>query len=525
MKIENTLLKICFIPILYIGIMICSSSCTDENEKDEQSQPFKSVFVTVDNERVQAEVVDGKHLSLSFETAENFSEAKLDIALNDGYELIFPTDKNKADMANYPVLNFRAPDNRIVKYWFNIFSKAFPIVDETKIGVLGLPNDITVQNSTKEVLVNFNKSLMDMSKVELHFEEGALMEGAEIVSDLLYDFTQDLTQNLIIKLGGIDRLYKVRLNVATAMGDPKSYGFTNVTNNFIDAQQYPFVSVYTASSVAKVPVRNDAPETPWSWDVSWDKVPEYLAYIGDWSVNRSTETINNTLFAIATMDIKKAYVSMKSNNQTQIAVKDAGGLITMSGKPLGENTMLYWNGQVLSRTNTSDAGWRAAVGFDEEGRVSFYNASIQDEKMIRMPNYDSYPDNYLTTASDWDVISAACGHPWLVRNGHCMTRLEMYVNDATNWEVALGEAWNGTRARSFMGITYDNKVGCAVVADGMSTCQAAWVLEKLGWKEVFYVGGNYYMANDFVPTLCVNGKLVVGDMNQQAQYCVAIDAK
>ena len=216
---------------------------------------------------------------------------------------------------------------------------------------------------------------------------------------------------------------------------------------------------------------------------------------------------------------------MKSNNQTQIAVKDAGGLITMSGKPLGENTMLYWNGQVLSRTNTSDAGWRAAVGFDEEGRVSFYNASIQDEKMIRMPNYDSYPDNYLTTASDWDVISAACGHPWLVRNGHCMTRLEMYVNDATNWEVALGEAWNGTRARSFMGITYDNKVGCAVVADGMSTCQAAWVLEKLGWKEVFYVGGNYYMANDFVPTLCVNGKLVVGDMNQQAQYCVAIDAK
>ena len=89
MKIENTLLKICFIPILYIGIMICSSSCTDENEKDEQSQPFKSVFVTVDNERVQAEVVDGKHLSLSFETAENFSEAKLDIALNDGYELIF----------------------------------------------------------------------------------------------------------------------------------------------------------------------------------------------------------------------------------------------------------------------------------------------------------------------------------------------------------------------------------------------------------------------------------------------------
>ena len=179
--------------------MICSSSCTDENEKDEQSQPFKSVFVTVDNERVQAEVVDGKHLSLSFETAENFSEAKLDIALNDGYELIFPTDINKADMANYPVLNFRAPDNRIVKYWFNIFSKAFPIVDETKIGVLGLPNDITVQNSTKEVLVNFNKSLMDMSKVELHFEEGALMEGAEIVSDLLYDFTQDLTQNLIIK--------------------------------------------------------------------------------------------------------------------------------------------------------------------------------------------------------------------------------------------------------------------------------------------------------------------------------------
>ena len=194
MKIENTLLRICFIPILYIGMMICSSSCTDENEKNDQNQPFKSVSVEVDKEKVLAEVVDGKYLSLSFETAENFSEAKLDIELNDGYELIFPTDINKADLANYPVLNFRAPDHRIVKYWFNIFSKAFPIVDETKIGVLGLPNSVTVQNSTKEVLVNFNKSLMDMSNVELHFDEGALMEGAEIMSDLVYDFTQDLTQ-------------------------------------------------------------------------------------------------------------------------------------------------------------------------------------------------------------------------------------------------------------------------------------------------------------------------------------------
>ena len=476
---------------------------------------------------MQAVVVDNKNLAVSFEVAENLSEAKLEIDLNDGYELIFPTDINKADLATYPVLNFRAPDNRIIKYWFVISSKAFPILDETKIGVVGAPNDVTVLNSTKEVLVNFNKSLMDMSHIQLHFDEGALMEGATIESELTYDFTKDLSQELTIKLSGIDRHYNVRLNVASVMGDPKSYGFTNITNQFADPARYPFVSVYSATSVIKVPVRNNAPETPWSWDVPADKVPEYLAFIGDWTTNRATETINNIQFAIATIDIKKAKAQLVSNDQAQVGINGVNGFIVMTGKPIGEKAMLYWNGKTLYGSNTEGALWRSTVGFNADGQISFHNATIHDGKMVKLPFYQSKPDDntFLSTGSDWDVISAACGHPWLVRNGHSMTRLEMYNNDGTGWEVGLGEAWNGTRSRSYMGITYDNKLGCAVVSEGMSTCQAAWVLEKLGWKEVFYVGGSFYLANDFIPTLYVNGKLVAGDPIQQAQYCVAIDVK
>ena len=96
-------------------------------------------------------------------------------------------------------------------------------------------------------------------------------------------------------------------------------------------------------------------------------------------------------------------------------------------------------------------------------------------------------DGYLASGIPWDVVSAASGHPWLVREGHLLTRLEMYWNDS-GWETALGEAWNGTRSRSYIGLTYDNKLGVAAVSEGTGTCQAAWLLYKMGktcstWSE------------------------------------------
>lgn len=516
-----------FLPVLLLGVAIGSYSCSENDSGAAQTMPFKSIAVKVDNETAEAKPIDEKNLSLSFEAAENFSSAKLEIDLNEGYEVIFPEDLTNADLANYPVINFRAPDNKIIKYWFAITSKAFPIIDETKIYTNGNAGNITVKNSTKEVIVNFDKNRMDMSSIQLHFEEGSLMNGAVVEGNLNYDFTQGLSQDLIIKLGGADRRYNVTLNVASAVDDPKNYGFTNVTSDFVDVTTYPFISVYEASSIIKVPVKNNAPETPWSWDVPESQLNDYLAFIGDWTANRAIETVNNLQFSIATIDLNRARAELVSNEQMQITPNSINSLIVMSGIPIGESTMLYWNGKVLNSQNTEGAPWRSAAGFDAEGNVSFYNAALVNDRIIKL-GYNPAPPSadYINTGTEWDVMSAACGHPWLVRNGHLMTRDEMYWNDGTGWEVGLGEAWNGgERSRSFIGVTYENKLGCAVVSTGLSICQAAWILNKLGWKDVFYIGGSYYKANDFQTTLCVNGKLASGNQDQQSQYCIAIDVK
>ena len=89
-------------------LLSCSDADGDNMKSPVQGVPFRSIYVEVDQERVKAEMLDSKNLSLSFNTAENFAESKIEVELEDGYELIFPSDINKADLANYPVLNFRS---------------------------------------------------------------------------------------------------------------------------------------------------------------------------------------------------------------------------------------------------------------------------------------------------------------------------------------------------------------------------------------------------------------------------------
>lgn len=528
MQMKFLFLRKSSILMLLLCIGMLGVSCSDDDNKSSTvGIPFKSVFLEVDNERVEASVVDQKNLFLSFNLAENFEHSKLEIELTDEYELIFPTDVNDADFANYPVLNFRSKsNNQIVKYWLKIVSKAFPIEDDSKISVVGIPGT-SISFENKEVVIPFDKKLMNMKNITLEFAEGALIEGATIESELTYDFSKGLSQPLIVKLDGIDRHLTARLNVASALADPRSYGFSIVTNQYIDPKEYPYINVYKASSIIGVPIRNNAPETPWSWDVGPGQVAEYLAFIGDWNSNRAVETVGNLEFAIATIDIEKANSKLVSNNNRNIKLNEVNGLLAMTGIPVGENTMLYWDNKVLNTQNTEWAGWRAAIGFGANGEFSIYNASIDNSGVYRYPYFNDYPGGgYVAQGTPWDVISAACGHPWLVRDGHPLTRIEAYINDGTGWEVALGEAWNGERTRAFMGLTYDNKIGLAVVStNSLGICQAGWILEKLGWRDVFYVAGSHYNANEFITSLRVNGKIVAGSATQQTQYCIAIDVK
>ena len=471
-----------YVSAVFVAAALSFCSCSDDRTVASGGLPYKSIRVTVDGETVTAERIDDKNLALRFDMAEDFSHARIDVELSEGYSVIFPTDVTAADLDTYPVLNFRAPDNRIVKVWFTTSSKAFPIIDATKVTASGIGGCVSVSGKTLTITY--------------------------------------------VEMDGKARIYNVRIDYSKVMDKPIVYGFSEVTGNYVDQQLYPLLNVYKATTVNSVPVRGAATsETPWSWDPGAGDLDVYLAFIGNWAANRPTETIEGIEFAFATIDIDKAKAYMVSNDARSVVMNDVASLVALTGMMTKESTMIYYNGKVLSDRN-SEGDWRGTVGFYEDGHIEFWNAGIRDGGLVRMTQWvdEAGRDGYLASGIPWDVVSAASGHPWLVREGHLLTRLEMYWNDS-GWETALGEAWNGTRSRSYIGLTYDNKLGVAAVSEGTGTCQAAWLLYKMGWKDVFYVAGSNYLDDGFTPTLKVGGNVVVGKADQAAQYAIAIDVK
>lgn len=124
------------------------------------------------------------------------------------------------------MLNFRAPDNRIVKVWFTISSKAFPITDATKVTASGIGGCVSV--SGKTLTITYERS-MNRGEIELDFAEGALMEGASIASSTTFDFTESLTRQLKVEMDGKERIYNVRIDYSKVMEQPIVYGFSEVT--------------------------------------------------------------------------------------------------------------------------------------------------------------------------------------------------------------------------------------------------------------------------------------------------------
>ena len=240
-----------YMSAVFVAAALSFCSCSDDRTVSSGGLPYKSIRVTVDGETVTAERIDDKNLALRFDMAEDFSHARIDVELSEGYSVIFPTDVTAADLDTYPVLNFRAPDNRIVKVWFTISSKAFPITDATKVTASGIGGCVSV--SGKTLTITYERS-MNRGEIELDFAEGALMEGASIASSTTFDFTESLTRQLKVEMDGKERIYNVRIDYSKVMDKPIVYGFSEVTGNYVDQQLYPFLNVYKATTVNSVPV-------------------------------------------------------------------------------------------------------------------------------------------------------------------------------------------------------------------------------------------------------------------------------
>lgn len=59
----------------------------------------------------------------------------------------------------------------------------------------------------------------------------------------------------------------------------------------------------------------------------------------------------------------------------------------------------------------------------------------------------------------------------------------------------------------------------------MTIMQGAYVLADLGWTDVYYVGGDNYLADSFQPTIVIDGAVVAGQEGQMAKYVIAFEAK
>ena len=55
--------------------------------------------------------------------------------------------------------------------------------------------------------------------------------------------------------------------------------------------------------------------------------------------------------------------------------------------------------------------------------------------------------------------------------------------------------------------------------------QIAWLLQKLGWRYMYYVGGSFYADDEFQPTIYLYGNRVCGAEYQTAKYLLTFDAK
>ena len=86
-----------YVSAVFVAAALSFCSCSDDRTVASGGLPYKSIRVTVDGETVTAERIDDKNLALRFDMAEDFSHARIDVELSEGYSVMFPTDVTAAD--------------------------------------------------------------------------------------------------------------------------------------------------------------------------------------------------------------------------------------------------------------------------------------------------------------------------------------------------------------------------------------------------------------------------------------------
>lgn len=498
------------------------------------AEPFSRISVTADGETVDG-VADHQALTIlfAFDKAENFSGSRLDVALNDGYTLSWPSDPSDYEAGED--IYFKSQDKKNVIYSVAVTSSALPVADASKITVEG-GYPIIFSPSAKEFIITYQAG-MDRSNVVIVFGEGALIEGAS-VSQKAWDLS-DGPSVVSVMSGGVEREFTVRLDYTAAIKSPSEWGFSDITASDWKAK-YPSLSVWKAESLLKqVPAQNTGAETDqwWNCNGSVETQIAKCGFLGDYPDSREKVSIASCEFYIATFDA----ASFSGNLVAEEAPDYVRAAISMTGAPAAQKPMLKIGGNMVKAAGESwwEGNFGTFVGFTGDGTMKISQAASVDGTLKVLPyfNYEDFGIVYGERVTDdnfrprkeavsyagevWDVTDATYVNPMVVRDGRKLTYIDLLINDGDS--ETFGHGYNSMgRTRSFIGKTLDNKIGLALVTSkSMTISQAAYVLYELGWTDICYAGGDYYAEDSFMPSLFIDGVKVAGinDQNAACVYC------
>lgn len=553
----------------------------EQGGQDTSGVPFSSVKFTIGKETVEGTVSD-RTITIQFQEAEDFTKASMTIELNPGYTLTYPTDLDNVNLAEAPVLNFRTPDNSIVKYTIVVKSYALVIADASLISVNSLEpgQNVTFDNAAKQIVITFDKGQMKPEDITLTFNEGALQTGTTVQEDLAFDFTEGLVQPLVFTAGDQEREYSVKLDVSSVIPyTARAIGFTDETSNWISEDQNLYnIEVYrTENPSIQVPLFNLynvwMGENPHDWDetckidTDGDGVPdapdsEYtnahdgFSFMGDWAADRPTMLCRGE-FLIVTFDQNAVTGKIVSDPGLSLDVNDMTSLISVSGartalegQEANVQRTIYVNGTyIYQEMDNGNPEYRGALGFDANGKMHF-TTMIPSDSPTQIPLNLTQEKPDLSAASPWEIRDAVTSMPFAYRDGYALSFRDVFHNDYFDgWYEAFGYGWNSFYpCRTVIGRTYDNKIGIAITdygaedysggqpegydcyPVGYSYPQMCYILSQLGWRDVFPLFFTSGTAGNLTNNIKLNGQLLMSyenpeELTTKSSYCICFDPK
>ncbi len=612
------------------------AACEDEPAGDSlpvSVQPFSDVSFTVGGETA-AGFVEGNSIIVAFDDANTFSNVKVDVKVIPGFTLTYPANPEAADFSKAPVLIFENSRGKEFKYFITFTSNSFPLYDVKKVTVDGFEagEQLTLDNAEKKLTVAFTKT-MEAENITISFGKGALVAGFAPQDDLSFDFTTSLEQTITFtkEAEGSAPLkveYQLVLDMSSVVLQyPADMGFQDITATFVDPAAYPYIKVYRTERVPAVPVDIMGPaevmnskgeiitsqvlkdsyggwhkDTPnmwgynnvWAWSKLYDIEDDAFSLYGDWEEDRRTieEIVPIVMLVI---DAKAVKGEIEANVESGVDITALNNLISVTGTPKFDALHILDNGEYAinqKNANTSpneniyadnDISYRAAVGFDAEGKMSFATMYTEGGVIQQIDFIKAGGDvpGTVAAAYGWDVVEAATNFPYLYRNGYAVKKMDQVLNDGSTyseWEPTKNEdpadaLGHGTRgygnSRAIIGRTWDGKITIAVCPagweegatddpaspyygryyqpHGYSLNQLTYLMVQLGWRDVFPLGSGAEWSIDgssqaYRANIKINGQLVLseddytttsgnkttahGNVSRIApSYCVTFDPK